>query len=52
MREVKPDIILAYTVKPVVYGLIASKICNIKNSYALITGLGYAFIPPISFKKK
>ena len=52
IREVNPDIILAYTVKPVVYGLIASKICNIKNCYALITGLGYAFIPSFSFKKK
>ena len=52
IRKINPHIILAYTVKPVVYGLIASKLCNIKNCYALITGLGYAFIPSISFRKR
>lgn len=52
IRKINPDIILAYTVKPVVYGLIASKICKVKYCYALITGLGYAFIPSISLKKR
>lgn len=43
LREIKPDVVLAYTIKPVVYGLPASRLAGVKRSYALITGLGYAF---------
>lgn len=44
IKSEKPDIILSYTIKPVIYGSIAAKIVGIKNIYSLITGLGYAFI--------
>ena len=40
----KPQYILSYTIKPVIYGSIAAKMTGIKNIYSLITGLGYAFI--------
>lgn len=43
MRDVKPDIILAYTIKPVIYGLLASRVLSIPRRYAMIEGLGYAF---------
>jgi glycosyltransferase involved in cell wall biosynthesis len=43
LRSIKPDVVLAYTIKPVVYGLLAARLANAKRSYALITGLGYAF---------
>ena len=43
LREIKPDVTLAYTIKPVVYGLPAARLAGVKRSYALITGLGYAF---------
>ena len=43
MRLQKYDAIVAYTVKPVVYGLIASWMVGVPKRYALITGLGYAF---------
>ncbi|MBV7298641.1 glycosyltransferase family 4 protein [Enterovibrio paralichthyis] len=39
----KPDSILAYTVKPVVFGGIAARLIGFKNFNALITGLGFAF---------
>ncbi len=52
IRKTNPDIILAYTIKPVIYGMMASHIFRIKNCYALITGLGYAFIPGKSLKKR
>jgi glycosyltransferase involved in cell wall biosynthesis len=35
--------VLAYTAKPVIFGLIASRLSGVKNVYAMITGLGYAF---------
>lgn len=43
IRRVKPSFSLAYTVKPVIYGCLASFLGGIGNNYALITGLGYVF---------
>lgn len=36
--------VLAYTIKPVVYGMLAAALAGVPQRYALITGLGYAFI--------
>ncbi|WMI98304.1 glycosyltransferase family 4 protein [Pseudomonas chlororaphis subsp. aurantiaca] len=43
LRRLKPDVVLAYTIKPVVYGLFAARLARVQRRYALITGLGYAF---------
>lgn len=43
MRNVRPDCVLAYTIKPVLYSMLAARLSGIKNRFALITGLGYAF---------
>lgn len=43
LRKIKADVVLAYTIKPVVYGLPAARLAGVKRRYALITGLGYAF---------
>lgn len=42
-RRIRPQAILAYTIKPVVWGMIAGWIAGVPRRYALITGLGYAF---------
>ncbi len=42
-RELKPDTVLAYTVKPVVWGGIALFGRSEVKFFALITGLGFAF---------
>lgn len=39
----KPDLIFHYTIKPNIYGTIASKLAK-RNSIAILTGLGYSFI--------
>lgn len=41
-RRVAPTHVLAYTIKPVVYGLWAARMAGVPNRFALITGLGYA----------
>ena len=41
--KIKPDYILSYTIKPVIYGTLAAKIVGIKHRFALITGLGSVF---------
>ena len=42
-REIKPDAVLGYTIKPVIYGTLAAWLAKVPKRYALITGLGYAF---------
>lgn len=42
-RELKPDLILHYTVKPNIYGGIAARMTGVP-SIAVVTGLGYPFI--------
>jgi len=39
----KPDILLTYTVKPVIYGSLAARFAGVPNTFSMITGLGYAF---------
>ncbi|EJL6339901.1 glycosyltransferase family 4 protein [Vibrio cholerae] len=44
LRTVKPDLVHLVTIKPVIYGGIASRILGIRNRVASISGLGYVFI--------
>lgn len=43
MQRLRPSHVLAYTIKPVIYGLLAARLTAVPNRFALITGLGYAF---------
>jgi glycosyltransferase involved in cell wall biosynthesis len=43
LRHARPDVLLAYTVKPVIYGSIAARVARIPCVYSMITGLGSAF---------
>ncbi|WP_348521435.1 glycosyltransferase family 4 protein [Brevundimonas sp. A19_0] len=43
LRREQPDVLLAYTIKPVIWGLLAARAVGVPRSVALITGLGYAF---------
>ena len=42
-RVCKPDIVIAYTIKPVLWGGIATMFTRNTRFYAIITGLGFAF---------
>ncbi|MEN9360126.1 MAG: hypothetical protein RL095_1661 [Verrucomicrobiota bacterium] len=44
LKEEKPDIFLATTIKPVVYGIPAARAAGVPRAIALVTGLGYTFI--------
>ena len=41
--ELKPDVVLAYTMKPVIYGSIAARLAGVEDVFSMITGLGYVF---------
>lgn len=43
IRVIKPDFILSYTVKPVIYGTLAAWLARVPKRFALLPGLGYAF---------
>jgi len=43
MRQIHPDCVLGYTIKPVIYGSLAAWLASVPNRFALITGLGYSF---------
>ena len=42
-RHECPDVVLSYTIKPVIYGSLAAYWSGVPRIYALITGLGAAF---------
>lgn len=44
MKEIRPDVALGYTIKPVIYGAFAARLAGVPRFYALITGLGHAFM--------
>jgi glycosyltransferase involved in cell wall biosynthesis len=45
LRRIKPTRVLSYTIKPVVYGGIAARMAQVPLISAMVTGLGFSFIP-------
>jgi glycosyltransferase involved in cell wall biosynthesis len=43
IRRVRPDAVIGYTIKPVVYGTLAAWSAGVPGRHAMITGLGFAF---------
>jgi glycosyltransferase involved in cell wall biosynthesis len=43
IRSVRPDIVLTYTAKPVIYGSLVARSAGVPAVFSLITGLGYGF---------
>ena len=43
IKAVKPDLMICYTMKPVVYGSIAGWIAKVPERVSMITGLGFLF---------
>ena len=43
MNEIKPDVVLSYTIKPVIYGTLAAWLSGVPKRFALLAGLGYSF---------
>lgn len=44
IKKVKPDYVMGYTIKPVIYGSLAAWLARVPQRFALIAGLGYAFM--------
>ena len=44
METIRPDVVIAYTIKPIVLGAPAARAAGVKRFVALITGMGYPFL--------
>lgn len=52
MREFKPQAVMTYTAKPVIFGGIAAMLAGVPRRCAWITGLGFAFIEGAGIKRR
>lgn len=43
LRRERPEKVLSYAVKPIIYGSLAARVVGVKEIYALVAGLGHAF---------
>jgi len=43
MLQLAPDILLAYTMKPIIYGGLAARLAGVQQRFALFTGFGFIF---------
>jgi glycosyltransferase involved in cell wall biosynthesis len=44
LKKITPDISFSYGIKPVVYGLWASRLANVDKRYAMVAGLGTLYV--------
>lgn len=42
-RRLRPDVVLAYTQKPMIYGGMATRLAGVPAFFPMVTGLGYVF---------
>jgi glycosyltransferase involved in cell wall biosynthesis len=52
LSRTRPDVLIAYTAKPVIYGGLAAKAVGGINFFPIITGVGYAFTDAEHIKRK
>lgn len=51
-RSEKPDALFAYTIKSVVYGCVIARLAGVRRVYALLPGLGFTFVKPVTWKQR
>jgi glycosyltransferase involved in cell wall biosynthesis len=52
LRRLQPDVMLGYSVKPVIYGIFAAWLAAVPLRVAMIEGLGYVFTPSNNIQTK
>ncbi|MDW8107247.1 MAG: glycosyltransferase family 4 protein [Armatimonadota bacterium] len=52
LKRLKPDVVIPYNIKPVIYGTLAARWARCSQRVALIEGLGYAFTASHTLKQK
>ena len=44
MRRTKPQVVLSYTIKPIIYGGLAANLCGVQRVFSMVEGLGSVFM--------
>lgn len=54
LKRISPDVTFSYGIKPVIYGLIASRLASVQNRYAMVAGLGLLYVDQeqVSFRRE
>lgn len=52
LRQVRPQAVFSYTIKPVIYGSLAARLSRVARIYSMITGLGHVFTTESSRNKR
>lgn len=47
LKHISPSVTFSYGIKPVIYGMIASKIAGISNRFAMVAGLGTMYVDEV-----
>jgi glycosyltransferase involved in cell wall biosynthesis len=42
-RRMRPDVVIPYTMKPIIYGCLAARLAGVPRRFALFTGMGHIF---------
>lgn len=45
LRKLRPDAVLGYFIKPVIYGSLAAALADVPRRFSLVAGLGYVYTP-------
>lgn len=43
LKDISPDVVLSYFVKPVIFGTVAAKLAGVRRRVGMLEGLGYVF---------
>lgn len=52
IKKIQPDLLFAYTHKPIIWGSLAAHSCSVPHIVTMFTGLGYAFTQQNGIKRK
>jgi glycosyltransferase involved in cell wall biosynthesis len=52
LHALRPEAVLAYTIKPIIYGGLAARLVGVPRRYAMITGLGYALMGQEQWRRR
>ncbi|MDH3661295.1 MAG: glycosyltransferase family 4 protein [Alphaproteobacteria bacterium] len=52
LRELRPDLLFAYTIKPVIYGGLAARFSGVPKTFVMVTGLGQVFADDQRLKRR
>ncbi|HEX4417962.1 MAG TPA: glycosyltransferase family 4 protein [Kofleriaceae bacterium] len=52
LRELGPELVLGYTIKPVIYGSVAARLAGVPRRAAMITGMGSALTSERTVKQR